>query len=517
MGFLSIRGKILLSFFTGIFIFILVSVLLQVSAKSALNKSFYLSYAFELESSIKKIQDIAAEAIQYKDEKIIREGGKEEIEKIIQNLEKLKSLKGIEKEVEELNDAVFEYIASVGKVIKEEAEIGKVWESANRLNFAQQNLKDAIVKTVKTSYSIVNRVLLVSWIIILVVAVGYVLFAIFFSNSISSSIRQVADFLKKLSEGGADLTKRIKVKGKDEIAELGTNFNLFLDTISQILLTLKDVALKLVDLAGKFQEMAAETSSRLMQNLNSLSAVSTAFEEMSSTASEISKNANEILNFQKKVDSTAESGKTKVIKSYESIIKMTKDFEEMYKVIMGVVERAKGLQDIVEVIEDIADQTNLLALNAAIEAARAGDAGRGFSVVADEVRKLAGRTSEESGQIKKNLNEFIYTLTQVAEKFYGLKNIVVSSGEESKSVVQIVEEIRGLVARATELISAISSSIEQQASTIQESTRNIFETASNIEKGVEEVKKISEEAKSLNLFSKNLTEIFSKFKLDERK
>ena len=515
MGFLSIRGKILLSFFTGIFIFILVSALLQVSAKSALNKSFYLNYVFELGNSIKRLQSIAIESIQFKDEKIIQESGKEEIEKIIQNLEKLKSLKGIEKEVEELNDAVFEYIASVGKVIKEEAEIdNKVWESANRLNFAQQNLKDAIVKT---SYSIVNRALLVSWIIIVVVAVGYVLFAIFFSNSISSSIRQVADFLKKLSEGGADLTKRIKVKGKDEIAELGTNFNLFLDTISQILLTLKDVALKLVDLAGKFQEMAAETSSRLIQNLNSLSAVSTAFEEMSSTASEISKNANEILNFQKKVDSTAETGKVKVIKSYESIIKMTKDFEEMYGVIMGIVERAKGLQDIVEVIEDIADQTNLLALNAAIEAARAGDAGRGFSVVADEVRKLAVRTSEESGQIKRNLNEFISTLTQVAERFDSLKNIVVSSGEESKSVVQIVEEIRGLVARATELISAISSSIEQQASTIQESTRNIFETTSNIEKGVEEVKKISEEAKSLNLFSKNLTEIFSKFKLDERK
>jgi methyl-accepting chemotaxis protein len=208
MGFLSIRGKILLSFFTGIFIFILVSVLLQVSAKSALNKSFYLNYIFELGNSIKRLQSIAIESIQFKDEKIIQESGREEIEKIIQNLEKLKSLKGIEKEVEELNNAVFEYIASVGKVIKEEAEIDKVWGSANRLNFARQNLKDAIVKT---SYSIVNRALLLSWIIIVVVAVGYVLFAIFFSNIISSSIRQVADFLKKLSEGGADLTKRIKV------------------------------------------------------------------------------------------------------------------------------------------------------------------------------------------------------------------------------------------------------------------------------------------------------------------
>ena len=112
----------------------------------------------------------------------------------------------------------------------------------------------------------------------------------------------------------------------------------------------------------------------------------------------------------KEADVMIEAGEKSVGSNVELIENLNRyiqdrfaEFEADRASISVVVQQAKSLSTLVELIKHISSQTNLLALNAAIEAARAGEVGRGFAVVADEVRKLSGETDHAVSKIQEGI------------------------------------------------------------------------------------------------------------------
>jgi len=79
-------------------------------------------------------------------------------------------------------------------------------------------------------------------------------------------------------------------------------------------------------------------------------------------------------------------------------------------------EKIKGIDRLIEDIKSISKNSNLLSLNASIEAARAGDAGRGFSVVAKEMGKLSNLSKESAERVAGTLLEIKNAIEFMSEK-----------------------------------------------------------------------------------------------------
>ncbi|MDR9829041.1 methyl-accepting chemotaxis protein [Vibrio sp. FNV 38] len=345
--------------------------------------------------------------------------------------------------------------------ITETLNIPLIWEG-NAIGQVQVGISDVIIsQTLERSLwqTVITMLVIISLIGIALVVV--------LQRFVLLPLQRVNGVLGDIASGGGDLTSRIPVDREDEIGQLSTRFNAFIETIQSIIQDMSVASLSLDSASAEVTAMMERNrnSNRQQMDLTGSSAMNISHLDLAtqeiakSTESTVAK-ANEACN-------VAERSRRATEDNIGNIRSLVDNLEQTADEVSALKHTSDNIGSVLDVIKGIAEQTNLLALNAAIEAARAGESGRGFAVVADEVRALASKTHDSTTEIESIIEE----LQQRAEASFSVtqssKGMVDETMSQAQQTGVALEQIAAEMTGINDMVIMISSACEEQSNVTQ--------------------------------------------------
>jgi methyl-accepting chemotaxis protein len=240
--------------------------------------------------------------------------------------------------------------------------------------------------------------------------------------------------MREVAQGDGDLTRRLDEQGRDELAQIASDFNRFVDKIRATLVEIRATSESVRIASDEIATGNHDLSTRTEHTASSLQQTASSMEQMTGRVGHSADTA-------RQANQLASSAADAARRGGEVVDQVVGSMDQ-------ITQSSRKIAEIIGVIDGIAFQTNILALNAAVEAARAGEQGRGFAVVAGEVRSLAQRSATAAREIKQLID------TSVGH--------VATGADQVQRTGTVMHDIVDSVRRVADMIGEIASAAEEQ-------------------------------------------------------
>ena len=319
--------------------------------------------------------------------------------------------------------------------------------------------------------------------------------------------------IDSLSAGDADLTRRIVLKGEDEMDAVGESVNRFIAYLQNMIADVTQASAVIAEELAQLQQQSRHSNEVLTRHAAETDQAVTAITEMSSTADTVAQSATETASFTRDANDKAEQSRVVVAEASNSVLALVDEVDSATARVQEMQQDAQRINDVLGVIGEIAGQTNLLALNAAIEAARAGEQGRGFAVVADEVRALAGRTQQSTSEINDMLSKLQQGVSSAVQAMEKTKASCQATADRTARVNVGLDDMASSVSRIHDLSAQIATAAEEQSAVTEEINQNMVAIRHMVDDLVASGQQTDRSTDALLASNRRLVELVNRFKV----
>ena len=320
------------------------------------------------------------------------------------------------------------------------------------------------------------------------------------------NLQQIAREAQVIAAG--DLSRSLDVEG-----DLADALNQMIADLGHLVKQIKDAGVQLNSSTNEIVAASQEQSTGATAQAAAINQTVATVEELAETAGQIAESADIVAQLGERSLKSARAGQgaiNEVIEAMDAILKASRQSAQR---ISFLNERSKAIDEVLEIITNIARKTDLLSLNAAIEAVNAGEAGKGFGVVASETRRLAEDVIESTKEIR-NLTQEIQDSISASVMATEQSTRQVNQGSALvEKTEQSLNAILEMIQQTADAAKGISISTQQQrmdAEQMVAAMREIGGVSSQAEAGAKQTVAV---ANDLMQLGKDFEETIDRFKL----